>query len=114
MTNWPTLPEVRQWLRLTANADDDAIITTALAAAVDYGNRHTDYRWDPNLDPTTWASYMPDMVHTAALMHAGRLYRRRDSLDGALGFGDAGLIRVGRADPDIDAMYASVGPLVFG
>jgi hypothetical protein len=114
MTGWPTLPEVRQWLRLSANADDDAIIASALAAAIDYGNRRTARQWDPNTDPSTWVTYMPDMVHEACLMHAGRIYKRRDSIDGALGWGDSGIIRIGRADPDITAMYDSVGPLVFG
>ena len=57
---------------------------------------------------------MPDMVHLAAVLHASRLYKRRDSIDGALGWGDSGIIRVGRADPDINQMYDSVGPLVFG
>ena len=50
----------------------------------------------------------------AALFHAARLYRRRDSLDGTIGFGDMGLVRVGRVDPDIEALYATVGPVVFG
>lgn len=113
-TTWPTLPEVRQWLRLSANAEDDAIITSALAAAVDYGNRRTAYKWDPGVDPATWDSYMPDMVHLACVLHASRLYKRRDSIDGALGWGDSGIIRVGRADPDVNAMYDSVAPLVFG
>jgi hypothetical protein len=113
-TLWPDLKEVRTVLRLQPDPTEDGVITTALAAAVDYGNRRTDRQWDPTLDPATWVTPMPDMVHEACLLHAARLYRRRDSVDGTLGFGDMGLVRVGRADPDIDMLYASVGPLVFG
>jgi hypothetical protein len=111
MADWPKLPEVRQWLRLQANADDDAIISSALAAAIDYGNRRTNYLYDP---ATVAPGGVPEMVHEACLMHAGRLYKRRDSIDGALGWGESGIIRIGRADPDITAMYDSIGPLVFG
>ena len=44
-----------------------------------------------------------------------RLYRRRDSTDGTIGFGDAGVMRIGRTDPDIEALYdkGAVGPMVF-
>ena len=111
MADWPKLPEVRQWLRLAANADDDAIISSALAAAIDFGDRRTDHKYDPVIVPP---GAVPDLVHEACLMHAARLYKRRDSIDGSLGFGEAGIIRVGRADPDITAMYDAVGPMVFG
>lgn len=114
MTDWPKLPELRTFLRLQVDATEDTVIDAARAAAVDYGNRRTNYQWPPTADTSTWLTPMPDLVHQACLMHAARLYRRRDSIDGTLGFGDAGMIRVGRYDPDIDALYASVGPLVFG
>lgn len=111
MAYYPTLVEVRKFLRLQPDANDDAVITTALAAAVDYANRRTNYKYPiPPFDDGT----LPDAAHQACLIHAARLYRRRDSIDGTLGFGDLGLVRVGRADPDIEALYSAVGPLVFG
>ena len=108
MSTWPKLPEVRAFLRLQPNDVEDAVISTALAAAVDYGIRRTNYLYPAD------SVDVPDTVHQGCLMHSARLYRRRDSIDGALGWGDAGLIRVGRVDPDIEAMYSAVGPVVFG
>jgi hypothetical protein len=48
------------------------------------------------------------------LIHAARLYRRRDTIDGTIGFGDVGVVRVGRYDADVESLYSAVGPLVFG
>ena len=113
-TDWPSLKDVRSELRLQPNADDDALIDQARAAAVDFGNRRTSSKWPPD-DPSSWpAGGLPDVVFQAALFHAARLYRRRDSLDGTIGWGDMGLVRVGRVDPDIESLYAAVGPVVFG
>jgi len=105
------LPEVRKLLRLQPDPNEDAVITTALVAAIDYGNRRLNYRYPiPPFDDGA----LPDTAHEACLLHAARLYRRRDSLDGTIGFGDAGAVRVGRFDPDVEALYSAVGPLVFG
>lgn len=111
--DWPDLKEVRTLLRLQVDATEDAVIDTARKAALDYGNRRTGYRWPPGAS-ASWTQPMPDAVHQAALLHSARLYRRRDSLDGTIGFGEMGAIRVGRYDADIEALYSSVGPLVFG
>ncbi|HEY2300791.1 MAG TPA: head-tail connector protein [Acidimicrobiales bacterium] len=124
MAVWPTLKEVRTLLRLQPNPDEDGVIQTALAAAVDYGIRRMGSQLVDNGDgtfgPATEPVYpgdtttLPDAAHEACLFHAARLYRRRDSIDGALGFADTGLIRVGRYDPDIDGLYAGTAPMVFG
>jgi hypothetical protein len=111
MALWPTLPEVRKVLRLQPDPTEDGIITTALAAAVDYANRRLAYRYPiPPYDD----GLLPDAAHEACLLHACRLYRRRDSIDGTIGFGDLGAVRVGRTDPDVEALYAVCGPVVFG
>ena len=111
MAFYPKLPEVRSFLRLQPDPAEDGIITTALAAAVDYCNRRTNYKYPvPPSDDGT----LPDAAHQACLIHAARLYRRRDTVDGTIGFGDLGVVRVGRVDPDIEALYSLVGPLVFG
>ena len=111
MAYWPKLQEVRTLLRLQPDATEDGVITTALVAAIDYGNRRLNYRYPiPPFDDGT----LPDTAHEACLLHAAHLYRRRDSLDGTIGFGDAGAVRVGRFDPDVETLYTAVGPLVFG
>ena len=126
MTSWPALKEVRSFLRLQVDADQDAVIQTALAAAVGAGVKRLGFTVTvvDNGDGTFGRVYtprypsdtdtLPDAAHQACLMHAARLYRRRDTVDGTLSFGDLGAIRVGRFDPDIEAGYASDAPLVFG
>ena len=108
MAAWPTLKEVRTLLRLQPDPDQDGLIATALAAAIDYGVRRLNYKWPSD------ATDLPDAAHQAALLHSARLYRRRDSLDGTIGWGDLGVIRVGRIDPDVATLYDAVGPVVFG
>ena len=46
-------------------------------------------------------------------MEAGRLYRRRDSVDGTIGWGDMGVVRVGPKDPDIETLIAPYLNVVF-
>jgi hypothetical protein len=111
MALWPKLAEVRALLRLQPDPNEDAVIQTALSAAIDVGNGRLNFKYPvpPNDDGT-----LPDAAHEACLLHAARLYRRRDSLDGTIGFGDLGAIRVGRLDPDVEALYSTVASLVFG
>jgi hypothetical protein len=124
MAVWPTLKEVRSLLRLQPDPTEDGVIQTALSAAVDYGQRRMgsqlvdngDGTFGPALEPIYPGdtTTLPDAAHEACLFHAARLYRRRDSIDGTLGFADTGLIRVGRYDPDKDDLYAVCAPMVFG
>lgn len=109
-------------LRLQPDPAEDGVIQTALSAAVEYGVGRMGSTWllmpDGSLERVPNypddATDLPDRAHEACLLHAARLYRRRDSIDGTLGFGDLGVVRVGRTDADVDALYASVGPVVFG
>ena len=126
MASWPALKEVRSFLRLQVDPDQDAVIQTALAAAVGFGMKRMGFTIAvvDNGDGTTTRTYtpiydadtvdLPDSAHEACLFHAARLYRRRDSIDGTLGFGDMGVVRVGRFDADIEALYALDAPLVAG
>jgi Phage gp6-like head-tail connector protein len=121
-TTWPSLKEVRALLRLQPDPTEDAVIQTALSAAVDFGMRRfgyvtlydTDtgiitrvYRYPPDSDQ------VPDTGHEACLLHAARLYRRRDSVDGTISWGDMGTVRIGRVDPDVMGLYDSVAPWGF-
>jgi len=114
MAAWPTLSEVRTFLRLTADPESDQVIGWALAAAIGYGTHRF-------VDRTTYvpkydvdAIDLPDTWHMACIQHAARLYRRRDSIDGTIWGGDAGAIRVGRWDPDAEALYGQTAQIVFG
>ena len=126
MASWPALKEVRSFLRLQVDADQDAVIQTALAAAVGAGVKRLGFVVTvvDNGDGTFGRVYtprypddtteLPDASHEACLIHAARLYRRRDTVDGTIGFGDMGVVRVGRFDADVEALYALDAPLVFG
>jgi hypothetical protein len=124
MSQWPKLAEVRTLLRMQPDPTEDSVIQTALAAAVDYGVRRMGSQLIDNGDGTFGpgkepiypgdTTTLPDAAHQACLLDSARLYRRRDSIDGTLGFGDAGIVRVGRTDADVDRLYASCAPVVFG
>lgn len=49
-------------------------------------------------------SAIPDAVKQAAILVAIRTFKRLDSPFGIAGFGDVGIIRVGRTDPDVEAL----------
>ncbi len=51
-------------------------------------------------------SAVPVAVKQAALLLAMRQFKRYDSPLGVAGFGDLGAIRVGRVDPDVEALLA--------
>jgi len=120
-TTWPTLKEVRSLLRLQPDPTEDAVIQSALAAAVDFGVRRFGQVVTVNPDGTynqDWlyppdATTIPDVAHEACLLHASRLYRRRDSVDGTISWGDIGAVRVGRVDPDVVGLYDSAAPWGF-
>lgn len=108
MATWPTLADLRRYARLPVDQSEDPVLSDALGAAVDFGDRALGHRWPPDADN------LPAGARQACLIHAARLYRRRDSLDGTVGWGDLGAIRVGRTDPDVVALYDQIRPMVFG
>jgi hypothetical protein len=50
-----------------------------------------------------WPS-IPEAVKQAAILISIRTFKRLDSPFGVAGFGDLGVIRVGRTDPDVEAL----------
>jgi hypothetical protein len=56
----------------------------------------------------TWGwTAIPTVIKQATVILASRIFRRNDSPLGVMGFGDMGVVRVSRIDPDIDAL---IGP----
>ena len=49
---------------------------------------------------------VPTAVKQATIMSATRLYKRYDSPLGVLGFGDLGVVRISRLDPDIASLLS--------
>lgn len=52
-----------------------------------------------------WAAVPPEVAE-AALILAGRLYKRKDSPEGVMGSSEWGVIRVSRTDPDVASLLA--------
>lgn len=49
-------------------------------------------------------STVPTAVKQATIIMASRIYKRNDSPLGVAGFGDIGVVRVGKLDPDVEAL----------
>jgi hypothetical protein len=89
------------------NDADDSVIDAARLAAIDYGMGRTGNRWAND------APDVPYAVAMAATMDASRIYRRRDSIDGTILWGEGGAVRIGRADADVERLYGEYAPPVF-
>ena len=107
---WPKLADVRSWLRMQPDATEDAVIDSCRVAAIDYAiTELPGYSWS-SVD----ALDVPDEIVLATVQNAAHLYRRRDSLDGTIAWGEMGVVRVGKSDPDVEKAYAHYKHLVFG
>lgn len=102
---WPVLADVKAVLRLGTDTTDDEVITQNLAAAVQWVTNRVDPKWVPGTP--TYGGTLPDPLFTVAQYEAARLYRRRDSVDGTIGWGDMGVVRVGPKDPDIETLITA-------
>jgi hypothetical protein len=57
---------------------------------------------------------VPTAITQATVILASRIFKRNDSPLGVAGFGDIGVIRVGRLDPDVEAMIMPFKKVRFG
>lgn len=55
----------------------------------------------------------PTAIKQATVLLASRIFKRNDSPLGVAGFGDLGVVRVSRLDPDIDAMISPYKKIRF-
>jgi hypothetical protein len=46
-------------------------------------------------------SAIPDEVEQACILRAAAIFKRKESVDGVAGFGEFGVVRIGRQDPDV-------------
>ena len=107
---WPTVADVQNLLRVEAgNPGDDTLVGQDLDAAIGW----VISRCMPEYTTPGSDRFLPAQLFTVAQHEAGRLYRRRDSVDGTIGWGDMGVVRVGPKDPDIDTMIAPFLNVVF-
>jgi hypothetical protein len=106
--DWPGLADVKALLRVE-DTSDDALIQSNLAAAIGWVTSRCDPAWTDPDQP----GFLPDPLFTVCQYEAARLTRRRDSVDGTIGWGDMGVVRVGPKDPDIETMIAPYLAIVF-
>jgi hypothetical protein len=109
---WPTIDDVKNLLRIGDSSDDDSLVTQDLAAATAWVTSRVATMFTDPGDPN-YVGALPDPLFTVAQYEAARLYRRRDSVDGTIGWGDMGVVRVGPKDPDIETMIAPYLAIVF-
>lgn len=58
-------------------------------------------------------SAAPVAIEQATVLLASRIFKRNDSPGGVMGFGDIGVVRVSRIDPDIDRLIMPYKKLRF-
>lgn len=99
---------VKDYLRITDNADDAAIAAVVAAVNARVLTWPVAARADQDPALPDWAGAdLADLVH-GCVMLAARLFIRRNSPDGVAAFGDAGPAYVRRNDPDV-AMLLQIG-----
>jgi hypothetical protein len=111
-TSWPTLGDVATELRLQDPSADAGVVESARLAAVNYVIGRVDPAVWQGQPPLTFTP-VPDGLYEAVLLLASRWYRRRDSLDGTIGWGDMGVVRVGLKDPDVEALIGGYMAVVI-
>jgi hypothetical protein len=111
-TGWPTQDDVCAILRLQEPSIDATVVESARLAAINYVIGRVDpVVW--GTQPPLTATPVPDGLYEAVLLLASRWYRRRDSLDGTIGWGDMGVVRVGLKDPDVEALIGGYMAVVI-
>ena len=102
---WLQIDDVKSWLRLSAtDTTDDELLASSAAMAEPYVERcRPEWRGIDVTDPEAPVPvYLPDAeTYQAAVMLAGRVYRRRNSPAGIETFGDV-VSFVARYDPEIE------------
>jgi hypothetical protein len=91
-----TPEQVKTWLRIEDDVDDDLLVDVCAATSAWVAALPTVTELD---DPSTW----PADVMQGAVMLAARLYRRRNTPSGVEPFTD-GAVYLPRRDGDVDAM----------
>lgn len=91
---------VEQWSKLGTLSSDDRQLMSEIVQAID---DHLGEFYD--LDDGSGGSIITrDDIRLARIMWAARLWKRRNSPEGIAGFGDLGIIRISRTDPDLASL----------
>jgi hypothetical protein len=102
MADWPDVDRLARWINIAVPSPAETLTLEEIVAAVPEAIRQYCDRPDEWVDVDT----VPEPVAEAALLFEGRLWQRRNSLDGTVGFGDAGVVTVARSDGDVMRLLA--------
>jgi hypothetical protein len=109
VTGWPTVADVQNLLRVeSGTTGDDTLVAQELTAAQGW----VISRCMPEYTTPGTDRFLPGELFAVTMHEAARLYRRRDSVDGTIGWGDMGVVRVGPKDPDIETLITPYLALV--
>jgi hypothetical protein len=114
VASWPTHDEVLSVLRMPEGTADDDFVESCRLAAIDYCAARVDPAYIGPDPGDGSGNVVGEGIHMGALLLSARLYRRRDSLDGTIGWGEMGVVRVGLSDPDVVANLAPYLAMVIG
>jgi hypothetical protein len=103
MADWPDVERLARWINIAVPTPSESATLTEIVAAVPEAIRQY---CDRAFDDIEDLDDVPEPVAEAALLFEGRLWQRRNSLDGTVGFGDAGVVTVARSDGDVMRLLA--------
>lgn len=104
MAEWPDVVDLATQL----NVPGDGPAADLVARSLRSGTAFVQSRCimpDP-LDADGEPTEIPDDLFEAILLQAAKFYARRNSPEGVSGANDFGIVRVGRIDPDAEALMA--------
>lgn len=107
MANFPSLDDVKAWMKL-ADDVDDAALTAGMKAAESHMLSQLDLPTDDFGDEV-----LNDDLAQAFLLRVQRYLARRNSPDGLVGFAEFGAARVLSLDPDIERLEGPYKKIVL-
>jgi hypothetical protein len=108
MNEYATLDELKTWYGEDLGGDrNDEVMAMLLETA----SRQIDSMCDQSFYEL---DEVPAAVKLATLIQATRLLKRRETPEGAMGFGDLGAVRLSGKDPDVERLLAPLKKLSFG
>jgi hypothetical protein len=86
---------------LNANTESTAHAWWRIVAVDDYTFPIHAYRTTLRVTAKFGWSAVPDEVEEACILRAASIFKRREATFGVAGFGEFGVVRIGRRDPDV-------------
>ena len=105
--DWPTVSDVKTVLRTADDPGDDTLVAQDLSAAIAWTTNRVDPQWVPGSPPRLSAPSCPTRCSPSPNTRPPAWSAAAIRVDGTIGWGDMGVIRVGPKDPDIETLIAA-------